>query len=281
MHQSTPQLQTSTPSSGQTSTQSNKQKINTNNKQDKNKKVELNKCDEKITLETKKQEIDGIIDFDIDETIITDGTSSNNGDDYKFNKQLKHKNYNEPTSISILITDIFEQNKLNDLTRFMKKRQCLNEANIVLIYLFHIIQAGGIIITTIAGGYNIKELIWVGISLNLIASLINIFEQTNNNLSIKLYKNIKDIKDNNYIDESILVEDHRQLDENKMQGPAVNSANKSFYGSIGRPIQQGATQLNKQMPMPGQSQSQMPMQIMNNPILQNIAKSMPLPAAFK
>lgn len=114
-------------------------------------------------------------------------------------------------SIPKQIENIFEENRLHDLKRFMKKRQCLNEANIIMVYLFHIIQAGGIITTTIAGGYSIKELIWVGISLNLIASLINIFEQINNNISVKLFKNIKDIKDNIYIDESILVEDNKQV----------------------------------------------------------------------
>ncbi len=180
-------------------------------------------------METKQSaSIDNNIDVDIDGTITSDDTD--HSDKMKELKSLSEtrcitqaQEINQNKQVSVIIAEIFEHNRLNDLIRFMKKRQCLNEANIVLIYLFHIIQACGIITTTIAGGYNIKELIWVGISLNLIASLINIFEKTNNNLSIKLYKNIKDIKDNKYIDESILIEEDKQLSAD------ICVANKSFY----------------------------------------------------
>ena len=168
----------------------------------------------------------GGIDLGITEIISENDSSTTN--DYRTPGK-----YNQfpVQDTSIIIANIFEKNRLNDLIRFMKKRQCLNEANIILIYLFHIIQACGIITTTIAGGYNIKELIWVGISLNLIASLINIFEKTNNNLSIKLYKNIKDIKDNTYIDESILVEEDKQLNTSD-RSQTMSNANKSFYNNV-------------------------------------------------
>jgi hypothetical protein len=104
------------------------------------------------------------------------------------------------------IKNIFEQNKLDDLKRFISKRQCLNNWNIHLIYLFHTIQSAGILTTTIAAGYGYNYLIWIGIGLNISASLIHIFEKTNNTLSDKLLKNIILIKNNKYIDESNLID---------------------------------------------------------------------------
>ena len=38
--------------------------------------------------------------------------------------------------VSLEIQSIFEKNKLEDLKRFMAKRQCLNSWNMGLIYLF-------------------------------------------------------------------------------------------------------------------------------------------------
>ena len=115
----------------------------------------------------------------------------------------------EPTpnhSIPTKIQNIFNDNVVSDLQRFIKKRQCLNETNMVFIYLFHIVQTAGILTTTIAAGNNAKTYIWLGIGLNLFASLINVFEQTNNNISKKLLKDIQMIKDGKYLDDGIVVE---------------------------------------------------------------------------
>jgi hypothetical protein len=109
-------------------------------------------------------------------------------------------------SISIQIKKVFQENVLSDLKRFMEKRQCLNQTNMVLIYLFHIVQSAGILTTTIATGYNVREYIWIGVGLNVLASLINAFEQTNNNISKKLLQDIQSIKDGKYVDEGIAVE---------------------------------------------------------------------------
>lgn len=103
------------------------------------------------------------------------------------------------------IQKVFEDNKMNDLIRFMDKRQCLNSCNMYLIYLFHILQSAGILTTSIATGYNLKELIWVGVGLNILATLINIFEHTNNSMSKHLLDNIVSIKKGTYIDEGIIV----------------------------------------------------------------------------
>ena len=83
------------------------------------------------------------------------------------------------TTVNEEIRIIFEQNKMEDLKRFMAKRQRLNSANGWLIYAFHVFQSAGILTTTIATGYNIRELIWVGVGLNVISTLMNVFEKIN------------------------------------------------------------------------------------------------------
>jgi len=112
-------------------------------------------------------------------------------------------------SIAIQINDIFEKNKLDDLIKFMKKRKNLNKANEILIYIFHIVQTSGILITTVAAGYGIKALVWVGAGINALASLIKIFESTNNAMLKKLMMDIKLIKAGNYVDEGALVDDEK------------------------------------------------------------------------
>lgn len=109
--------------------------------------------------------------------------------------------------IAIQIENIFDNNQLADLKRFMSKRQCLNATNNALIYIFHVVQTSGILITTIAAGYNMKELVWVGAGVSAVASLIKIFETTNNSMLKKLMSDIKAIKNGNYVDEGALVED--------------------------------------------------------------------------
>ncbi len=111
----------------------------------------------------------------------------------------------EANDVSIQIQEIFENNKVADLKRFINKRQNLNSCNICLSYLYYLVQSAGILTTTIGTGYNIKELIWTGIGINVLASLIHSYEQINNNVSIKLLKNIENIRKNNYIDEDVLI----------------------------------------------------------------------------
>ncbi len=68
------------------------------------------------------------------------------------------------------------------------------------------VQTSGILLTTIAAGYDIKALVWVGAGVNALASLIKIFETTNNSILKKLMVDIKKIRDGTYVDEGVLVE---------------------------------------------------------------------------
>ena len=71
----------------------------------------------------------------------------------------------------------------DDLTQLIDNPICLDKNknnNIYLIYFFHIVQSSGIIITSVAVSYDKLYLIWLGLGLNVIASLINIYENVNN-----------------------------------------------------------------------------------------------------
>lgn len=120
------------------------------------------------------------------------------------------------------IQHIFDANKLDDLKEFINRRKCLNNWNIALVYLFHIIQSAGILTTTIAAGYDIKAIVWVGVGLNILASMINIFEKTNNGISKKLMKDIQAIKDGTYVDESVSAEiTEKKEKENDLEEPLI------------------------------------------------------------
>jgi len=75
------------------------------------------------------------------------------------------------------------------------------------MYAFHVVQAAGILTTTIAAGYDIKELVWVGASMNVIATLIQVFEKTNESVSKTMMKNIQDIRNGTYVDEGMIMPD--------------------------------------------------------------------------
>ena len=104
------------------------------------------------------------------------------------------------------IQTIFENNVIADLKRFLAKRQCLNTTNSYFIYLFHLVQSAGILTTSIAAGSNNTNMVWIGVGLNLFATLIHVYEKTNNALLKKLMHDINLIKEGNYIDEGQLLE---------------------------------------------------------------------------
>lgn len=128
----------------------------------------------------------------------------------------------KPLDVSVEIQHIFEQNKLDDLKHFMQKRKCLNASNMALVYLFHIVQSAGILTTTIAAGYDMKVLVWVGVGLNIMASLLNVFEKTNNSMSKHLLKDINAIKEGTYVDEGTLVETVEKKEDKDTKEPLLD-----------------------------------------------------------
>jgi hypothetical protein len=126
-------------------------------------------------------------------------------------------------NISLEIKQILDNNKINDLQRFLNKRECLNTTNSYLIYLFHLVQSIGILLTSYATGNNNKNLIWVGVSLNFLATLIHVYEKSNNSILKKIMNDIKLIKDEKYIDEGEMVDIENNIQpQNTLQNNNAN-----------------------------------------------------------
>jgi len=113
-------------------------------------------------------------------------------------------------NISLKIKTILDKNTLYDLNIILNKRQCLNTTNTYLSYVFYLVQSAGILTTSIATGNNNRNYIWLGIGLNVLATLINTYEKINSSQLKKLLKDIENIKNGNYTDETELVDVEEQ-----------------------------------------------------------------------
>lgn len=101
---------------------------------------------------------------------------------------------------------IFEDNEIGDLKRFLSRRKCLNRCNMSMAYVFHMFQIAGIFTTSLATGMGMHDLVWLGVGLNSLASLISMFEKTNDGIMKRMLNNIKKIKEGRYVDESNVVD---------------------------------------------------------------------------
>lgn len=108
------------------------------------------------------------------------------------------------SEVQVAIDTIFEQNKLSDLKRFLRKRARLNGFNTCLIYGFHMVQSVGILFTTISAAMGNKEMVWIGSGINVLASLINVYEKINANIMKALLEDIHKIRNGTYVDEGII-----------------------------------------------------------------------------
>ena len=114
----------------------------------------------------------------------------------QFNKVLSNKT----------IDETFDYNRFADLRRFIEKRESLIAYNNVMVYMFHLSQTLGIMITSISAGTNEPGFIWLGIFFNALATLISLWEKTNSQIMKKLMEDIKLIREGRYVDEGSLVE---------------------------------------------------------------------------
>ncbi len=108
------------------------------------------------------------------------------------------------------IQKIFNQNRLADLKKFLNRRQHLNKSNMIFEYAFHVVQTSGILITTVAAGYDAKFLVWIGAGISALASLIKVFESSNNVMLKKLLADIKLIREGTYVDEGLLIDEEKK-----------------------------------------------------------------------
>ena len=98
-----------------------------------------------------------------------------------------------------------EQNTAEDLTRLLRQRRSLNSWNTFLMYSFHLFQSTGIMLSAYATSHRTEDTwIWVGLSLNFLATLANIYEKQNSALSSLLLADIVDIKRGVYVDEGVV-----------------------------------------------------------------------------
>lgn len=123
------------------------------------------------------------------------------------------------------IKEILDNHTLDELKQFLARRHRINAANSYLIYLFHLVQSTGILITSYATGNKDIKLIWAGIALNFLASLISVYEKQNNSLLKKLLNDINSIRNGTYVDESEVV-DTQQSQTFDM--PMLNNSSDSY-----------------------------------------------------
>ncbi len=139
---------------------------------------------------------------------------------------------NDETALEI--SSIMQQNKLSDLKRFLQQRQCLNFINTVLVYLFHLVQSSGILLSSYAAGTNNAKWAWVGITLNVAATLIHSYEKTNNSILDKLLVSVKQIHDGTYVDEGVMVDTKDEtkpligLHDSKNNSKSYNSTDENM-----------------------------------------------------
>jgi hypothetical protein len=115
--------------------------------------------------------------------------------------------------VTVQIKEIFAKNQLDDLNRFIAKRSTLNRFTTFLMYGSYVFQSSGIFITTLATGYSLPELTWVGIGLNMMSTLMIVFEKLNTSISTKILKDIQSIRNGTYVDEGIIVDDTKKDEE--------------------------------------------------------------------
>ena len=121
---------------------------------------------------------------------------------------------------ALKINNMINKNKVEDLKRFINKRQNLNVSNQWFGYLFYLLQTASVFSTSLGQSYSNAYLIWSGIGLTSFGTLIHAIINSNTKINNNLMKNIKEIKSGSYIDESNI----DGLDEKKsMNDNAVNS----------------------------------------------------------
>jgi hypothetical protein len=69
-----------------------------------------------------------------------------------------------------------------------------------------------------------KEIIWVGVGFNILASLINMFEKTNNTISQHLLKDIEAIKNGTFVDEGTIVDPATTKEDDTKKQPLLSTA---------------------------------------------------------
>ena len=103
---------------------------------------------------------------------------------------------------ALKINNMINKNKVEDLRRFINKRQNLNISNQWFGYLFYLLQTASVFSTSLGQSYTNPYLVWTGIGLTSFGTLIHAIINSNTKINNNLMKNIKEIKGGTYVDES-------------------------------------------------------------------------------
>jgi hypothetical protein len=106
------------------------------------------------------------------------------------------------------IAKLFEENTVNDLSYFLNKRHRLNITNQWLNYSFNFLQGFSILMVSIGQAYQYSSIVWAGAGMNTMSTIFHVWENSNKKIQKSLYNNIKQIKNGNYIDESMFEMDN-------------------------------------------------------------------------
>jgi len=136
---------------------------------------------------------------------------------------LVAKNDTNP-ELSIVIEDILAKHREEDMREFLDSRECLNCINGWLISLFHLIQTAGILLTSFAAGTGETKLVWGGVILNSLASLMQIYIKSHDALLKQKLADLKLIKDGTYVDQGTVAEEE---DKEKQADGTQNTAGSS------------------------------------------------------
>jgi hypothetical protein len=92
----------------------------------------------------------------------------------KQSKDLATKRDRNP-ELTIVIEDILAKHREEDMAEFLQSRQWLNNVNGWLIYLFYPFQLAGILMTSYSVAHGSTTLVWGGVILNSLASIMQIY----------------------------------------------------------------------------------------------------------
>jgi len=106
-----------------------------------------------------------------------------------------------PNDAKLEINQYFCNFQVEEFKNLVTSHKRLAFVNKKLMYTFHLIQSAGIFITTISQSYNDRSFIWLGIGLNVIASLLRAYESMNEEIIKKALVNIQHIRESMYVDD--------------------------------------------------------------------------------
>jgi hypothetical protein len=126
-------------------------------------------------------------------------------------KDLATKRDRNP-QLTIVIEDILAKHREEDMTEFLKSRQCLNIVNEWLIYLFYLVQTAGILLTSFAATTNNQDLVWIGVIINSLASLMQIYIKMHDTSLKMMMSDLQLIKEGKYVDQGTVADIDQQAD---------------------------------------------------------------------